>query len=341
VATDYSAVYSTVPAPTDASPAVHDLIDVTDASAQAALKRAIEIDAIADLQLDAAERIIQEVRAAAPGSAPIIEAGAAAWLVKSNAYTQVALQAYVTYLREQKYAPHSIDHFHEVLSAVLRSAVRWQRLEKNPAEGVILPKIVPVRPKWALAPKDAAALIGRLDPKPRAMVALALVTGMRRGELLGLRWKSVDEEQGVVRIEEACYLGHFDTPKTAAGTRTLPLAVPVLRIIQDWKRRAKKTQPEELVFGTRKGLPENPNNILRRHVYPACDALKLPRATWLTLRRTFSSWCHASAVPDKVTAELMGHANVSTTLNVYMQVVGESKRLANEKVGQEVTWPDC
>ena len=91
VAADYTAVYAAVPPPTDASPQVRDLIDMTDASAQAALKRAIEIDAIADLQLEAAEQIIQEVRAAAPGSAPIIEAGAAAWLVKSNAYTQAAL----------------------------------------------------------------------------------------------------------------------------------------------------------------------------------------------------------------------------------------------------------
>src|SRR5262245_17429606 len=91
VAADYTTVYSAVPLPGDASPAVRDLIDITDASAQAALKRAIEIDAIADLQLEAAEQIIQEVRTAAPGSAPIIEAGAAAWLVKSNAYTQAAL----------------------------------------------------------------------------------------------------------------------------------------------------------------------------------------------------------------------------------------------------------
>jgi integrase len=60
----------------------------------------------------------------------------------------------------------------------------------------------------------------------------------------------------------------------------------------------------------------------------------------LTLRRTFSSWCHASAVPDKVTAELMGHAKVSTTLNVYTQVVGDSKRQAIEKVGNEITWPE-
>src|SRR5262245_29395489 len=250
------------------------------------------------------------------------------------------IQAYVTHLREQDYSPHSIDHYHEVLSAVLRSAVRWKRLETNPVEGVILPKITPVRSKWVLAPKEAGALIGRLTPKARTMVALAIVTGMRRGELLGLRWRCIDEERAVVGIEEACYLGHFDTPKTAAGHRCLPIAAPVLALIQDWKQRSRRTYPEDLVFGTRRGKPENPNNILRRHIYPACDALKLPRATWLTLRRTFSSWCHASAVPDKVTAELMGHANVSTTLNVYTQVVGESKRLAIEKVGQEVTWPE-
>jgi integrase len=163
---------------------------------------------------------------------------------------------------------------------------------------------------------------------------------MRRGELLGLRWKCINTEHALVRIEEACYQGHFDTPKTVAGRRCVPIATPVLALIQDWKQRSPRTQPEDLVFGTRYGKPENPNNVLRRHIYPVCDALKLPRTTWLTLRRTFSSWCHASAVPDKVTAELMGHADVSTTLNVYTQVIGESKRLAIEKVGREVVWPE-
>jgi len=87
----YTAVYSAVPPPSDASPEVRDLIDMTDATAQAAMKRAIQIDAIADLELQAADRIIQEVQNAAPGSAPILEAGAAAWLVRANAYTQTAL----------------------------------------------------------------------------------------------------------------------------------------------------------------------------------------------------------------------------------------------------------
>ncbi len=64
---------------------------MTDAAAQAAMKRAIAIDEIAELEMQAADRITQEVQAAAPGSAPILEAGAAAWLVRANAYTQAAL----------------------------------------------------------------------------------------------------------------------------------------------------------------------------------------------------------------------------------------------------------
>ncbi len=92
VDSQYTAVYSAVPQPSsDASPEVRDLVDMTDATAQAAMKRAIEIDAIADLEMQAADRIIQEVQSAAPGSAPILEAGAAAWLVRANAYTQAAL----------------------------------------------------------------------------------------------------------------------------------------------------------------------------------------------------------------------------------------------------------
>jgi hypothetical protein len=86
----YLAVYGTVPVATAASPQVRDMVDMTDAAAQAAMKRAIEIDALADLELQAADEINQGIATAAPGSAPIIEAQADAWLVRANAYTQSA-----------------------------------------------------------------------------------------------------------------------------------------------------------------------------------------------------------------------------------------------------------
>jgi len=86
----YTSLYGPVPAATAASPQVLNMVDMTDAAAQAAMKRAIEIDALADLELQAASQLNQGIQNAAPGSAPIIEAQADAWLIRANAYTQAA-----------------------------------------------------------------------------------------------------------------------------------------------------------------------------------------------------------------------------------------------------------
>ena len=91
VTTQYQTLYQTVPAVTDATPAQRDMIDMTDAAAQDAFKRSVALDGIADTEMQAAGQINQELQAAAPGTAPMIEAEAAAWLVRANAYTQSAL----------------------------------------------------------------------------------------------------------------------------------------------------------------------------------------------------------------------------------------------------------
>ena len=86
----YTALYGPVPAPASASPQVLNMVDMSDAAAQAAMKRAIEIDALADLEIQAANQLNQSIQNAAPGSAPIIEAQADAWLIRAHAYTQGA-----------------------------------------------------------------------------------------------------------------------------------------------------------------------------------------------------------------------------------------------------------
>lgn len=86
----YTGVYGQLPAVTQASPQSRNLTDMTDAIAQDAMKRAIEIDNLANLEIQAANQINQSIQTAAPGSAPILEAEADAWLVRANAYTQAA-----------------------------------------------------------------------------------------------------------------------------------------------------------------------------------------------------------------------------------------------------------
>jgi integrase len=117
------------------------------------------------------------------------------------------------------------------------------------------------------------------------MVGVALLTGLRRGELFALRWKAIDLGTGTLQVSEAVDEGMFGTPQTAAGLRALPLS-------------------------------------------PG-----LARASWRTFRRTYSSWAHEHGIPGKVVAELIGHAKVDTTLNVYTQVIDGAKLAAAQAVG--------
>jgi integrase len=247
-----------------------------------------------------------------------------------------AIQEYVSHLMQTGYAPKSIDHMHDVLSAILRTGVKWGHLLENPAHGVDLPRLRTVRSKWALTTAQAEVLLMALPPLARTMVGVALLSGLRRGELFALRWRDLDETTGSLTVREAVYEGTFDSPKTAAGRRRIPLAATAWRLLREWRPHAHRDDPEALVFATASGKPISPNNILRRWVFPACDDLKLPRASWLTFRRTYASWAHDKGVAGKVVAQLMGHANVDTTLNVYTQVLEGSVRRAVATIGDEL-----
>ena len=83
------------------------------------------------------------------------------------------------------------------------------------------------------------------------------------------------------------------------------------------------------------GTAERGKNILRRHIYPACAALGLPRADWLTARRTFDNWCHKHQIPAKDIAEMMGHSDVPMQF-VYTVGMEENKRLAADCLGKEL-----
>jgi len=221
-----------------------------------------------------------------------------------------------------------------VLSAILRTGVKWGYLRSNPAQGLDLPQLRTVREKQALTVEQAGDLLAALPLLPRVMVGLCLMTGIRRGELFALRWRDIHEGTCCLRIEQAVYEGVFGSPKTVAGRRQVPLPGLALSLLDQWRSQAKHVSPEILVFATRSGKPISPNNILRRFVYPTCQKLEIPRASWLTFRRTYSSWAHAIGVPQKVIAELMGHANVYTTLNVYTEALESSLQSAVNRIGE-------
>jgi integrase len=250
--------------------------------------------------------------------------------------TRQDVQAYVAHLTQAGYAPKTVDHIHDVLSAILRTAVKWGHMQENPTRGVDLPALKTVLPKWVLTAPQASLLLAELPPLARTMAGVAMLTGLRRGELFALRWNAVNFTEKHLTVQEAVYEGVFGTPKTDAGTRRVPLAESTLALLAAWRARVKRTAPDGLVFSTWSGKPISPHNVTRRWIVPACTKLGLPKATWLTFRRTYASWSHDKGVPGKVVAKLMGHTNADVTLNVYTQAMDDSLRTAVDRVGNEL-----
>ncbi len=89
---------------------------------------------------------------------------------------------------------------------------------------------------------------------------------------------------------------------------------------------------EDLVFGTRRSRIDNPNNILRRQVFPASDRLEIPHATWLTFRRRWATWADNEHVGARTIADIMGHEKVGTRF-IYTQSSKEMKRVAADRTG--------
>ncbi len=248
------------------------------------------------------------------------------------------IQQFFRELDKQGYAPNSLYHYREVFRAVMQDAVSWYDLPRNPVTGVKLPKLKPVRPQWALTANQAGALIRSIvNVKARVMVALAIVAGMRRGELLAVRWQCLDQTNSQVEVKEASYLGQLGSPKTDAGTRKIDVDPWIFGMLQEWRRQSKRTRPEDFIFGTRTGKLENPNNILRRYVYVACDRLGIPRANWLTFRRTYQSWLHEKGTPARTIADLVGHTNVETQFIYVQKATDGARKEAARKIGEELS----
>lgn len=276
-----------------------------------------------------------------------------------SAIATADVQRFFTELREagymragirQEYSAHALHDIRSVMRRVMFYANEWYRqpVESltgqpfNPAIGVRLPKLKCKHGKWALTAEQAGQLIGELRGKAKVMVALAAVCGMRRGEILALRLQdiAVREEAdrrrfGVITVNQASYLGHIDLPKTEAGLRTFDVHPWILSLIEDLISHSKKRYPEDLVFGTRTNRLEQSNNILRRFVFPACDALGVRHATWLTFRRTFQTFAHNEGIPARTIADIVGHADVGTQF-IYIQSEESMKREAADRIGNKL-----
>jgi len=199
----------------------------------------------------------------------------------------------------------------------LRVICRWRRGEVpvNPTVGLSLPAVRLTRNRIA-SPVEAELLLAALPARDRALWATAMYAGLRRGELMGLRWRDVDLPGGVLEVRQAWDPKEhlMVAPKSAAGTRRVPIAT-VLRALLTPASLAAPADADGLVFG-RDGTPFSASSLYERALR-AWRKAELEPICLHDCRHTFASLMIAAGVNAKALSTFMGHANISITLDRY------------------------
>ena len=230
-------------------------------------------------------------------------------------------------------SPRTRRHIHRILRAALFRAVKQQLIARNPADAFRkrLPK-VERRELLTLSTKQSVRLLEAIK-HTRAYwpTLLALTTGMRRGEVLGLRWKNVDLESAMVRVVESIEQTksglRFKAPKTERSRAvTLPaFAVDALR-----QRQAEQAEELEmlgigqngdtLVCGQADGRPLQPRSLTHEFTRLIARIPELPRVRFHDLRHSHATQMLLAGIHPKVAQERLGHSTITTTLDLYSHV---------------------
>jgi integrase len=160
---------------------------------------------------------------------------------------------------------------------------------------------------------------------------LALTTGLRQGELLGLRWEDVDLGATRLRVRRTLVTGSeltFNQPKSSQGCRGVALTPHAADSLEVHRYRQQGTSLDDatrLVFCTSKGTPIAPQNLVRRHFKPLLTRAGLPNIRFHDLRHTCATLLLGRGVHPKIVQELLGHAQIKLTLDTYSHVLPDTQ----------------
>jgi integrase len=253
--------------------------------------------------------------------------------------TRVKVQTFLASKRQQDYAGSTVPSMRTTLSKVLQSAVDWGYLGENPTRGTHIGDRQPVRERVFLMPPQIRQLLAVLPEPCRTLVLLAVLTGLRIGELLALRWKHADFLRGAIEVRESVCEGKFGTPKTRSSRRDVPMSGVLREAVLAHRARCGSLNLVALLFASGAGTPLNPKNLLRRVLQPACKKAGVPLVSWHSFRHSHATLLSETGESLKTAQAILGHSDLETTLNVYTHAIPASQRRAVEKVG-EILFPN-
>jgi integrase len=180
--------------------------------------------------------------------------------------------------------------------------------------------------------EEVSAIAQAVEPRWQALILLAAYSGLRWGELAGLRRRNLDPLHKTVRVVEQCteVNGHFvwGPPKTAAGTRTVVLPTFICNVMVEHLARWSEPGVEGLVFAMPEGTPLRRENFRKRVWIPACRSVGVEGVRFHDLRHTNATLAAASGAPLRAVMHRLGHASAAAALRYQHRMVGQDEAIA-------------
>lgn len=248
--------------------------------------------------------------------------------------------------KEEVLSQRTLLHHHRILSQALKNAVGWQMIPNNPCDHVEAP--LPSKSKGkALTTNEVSYLLGIIkETVLEAPVTLVLHTGLRRGELLALKWDDIDLINKTLRVDESLAVDEstgeiiFKEPKSESGNRIIslsdqPIAILKKHNVQQIEHKLKLGKAytdNNLVFCREDGQPIHPSTFSRWFT-DLIRSSELSAVRFHDLRHTNATILLMNLkVPAKVVSERLGHSNISITLDTYSHVLQDAQKEAAEKM---------
>ena len=251
---------------------------------------------------------------------------------------------YLRKLQEDRLAPKTISNLHACLHRALQQAVKEQMIPSNPCDAVDLPRKEAVEISVLTREQQVKLMQESYRHRYGVFIRLALSTGMRIGEIVGLRWDDIDFTNRILFVRST--LNRLPTvdgesktqlfvgsPKTKNGRRSIPLFDAIISDLADWR----KTQEADAqlaqsayentgyVVTNEFGKPIEPRTF-RDHYIRILKAAGLPHFTFHALRHTFATRAIEQGMDVKALSKILGHANVGFTLDTYAHLLDDHKR---------------
>lgn len=210
------------------------------------------------------------------------------------------------------------------LGQIIAYSVRHKYLEHNPVRDAERPRgqgIIEEKKIKVLTPEEIKALMDAVtNQKYHTLFRLAIMSGARQGELLGLKWSDIDWEASQVRIERTFNNQAWYAAKTKASKRRIDIGPGMIAELKKWKLACMPSRLN-LVFPNEAGKPMNHNNLVSRHFDSALRHAGIDRIRFHDLRHTFASMLIEQGENIKYIQSQLGHSTPTVTLNVYAHLM--------------------